>query len=142
MIKTPFFCTSRFQDDDTERLVVVCTLEADPLQNTNGTNEVIIIVDIRRIQKKVRTKIVPMSCKGDFDFLCICSVTSEHLRPWTHERIPGIPRNLDDLDTNEFANVLGTIAEDVQLIQCGQICSQVQITTKMSGTIKERSTMS
>ena len=47
-----------FQDDDTEQSVVACTLEADLLQNTNGNDEVTIIGDIRRIQKKVRTKIV------------------------------------------------------------------------------------
>ena len=57
------------QDDDTEEFVVTCTLEADLLQNTDGNDEVIIIVDIRRIQKKVRTKIVPMPWKGDLDFL-------------------------------------------------------------------------
>ena len=48
------------QDDDAEGSVVACTLEADLLQNTNGNDEVIIIDDIRRIQKKVRTKIVPV----------------------------------------------------------------------------------
>ena len=131
-----------FQDDDTEESVVACTLDADLVQNTNGDDEVIIVVDIRRIHKKVRTKIVLMSCKGDLDFLCNCSVTVAHLRPQTHERFPGTPQNLDNLDTNEFANVLGTIAEDVHFIQCDQTCSQVQKTTKMSGTIKERSTKS
>ena len=102
----------------------------------------IIIVDTRPIQRGSERNIVPMLCKGDPDFLCYCSATSEHLRPWTQERILGIARNLDDPDTDEFANVLGTIAEDVHLIQCDQICSQVQKTTKMSGTIKERSTKS
>ena len=60
---------------------MACTLESDLSQNTNGNDEVIINVDIRRIRKKVRKKIVPMSCKGDLDFLCNCSVTVEHLRP-------------------------------------------------------------
>ena len=72
------------------------TLEADLLRNTNGNDEVIIIVDIRRIQKKVRMKIVPIPSKGDLYFRSDCSVTVAHLRPRTHERIPGIPRNLDD----------------------------------------------
>ena len=62
-----------FQDDDTEESVVAFTLEADLL--TNGNDAVIIIVDIRRVQKKVRTKIVPMPSKGDLDFPCNCSVT-------------------------------------------------------------------
>ena len=56
-----------FQDDDTEESVVTCTLEADLLQNANGKDEVTITVDIRRIQKKLRTKIVPMPCKGDLN---------------------------------------------------------------------------
>ena len=64
---------------------MACTLDADLLQILNGNDEVIIIVDIRRIWKMVRTKIVPMSCKGDLD-----------LRPETHERILGTPQNLDD----------------------------------------------
>ena len=110
-----------FQDDDTEESVVACTLEADLIQNNSGNDEAIIIVDMRRIWKKVRTKIVSMSCKGDLDFLWHRSVISEHLRSWTHERIPGIHRNLDDRDTNECANVLGTIAEDIHLIQCDQM---------------------
>ena len=68
-----------FQDDDAEESVVACTHEADLPQNTNGNDEVIIIVDIRRIQKKVREKIVPMPCKGDLDFLGNCCVTVAHL---------------------------------------------------------------
>ena len=45
-----------FQDDDTEESVVACTLEADLLQNTHGNDEVIIIVDVRRIHKKVELR--------------------------------------------------------------------------------------
>ena len=74
-------------------LSLACTLETDLLQNTNGNDEVIIIVDIRRIQKKkARPKIVPMPSKGDLDFLCDCSVAVAHLHPWTHVSILG-PRN-------------------------------------------------
>ena len=51
---------------------LACRLEVGLLRNTN---EVIIIVDIGRVQKKVRTKIVPVPCKGDLDFLQNCSVT-------------------------------------------------------------------
>ena len=39
-------------------------------------------------------------------------MTLESLRLWAHERTPGIPRNVDDLETVEFADVLGAIAED------------------------------
>ena len=49
-------------------------------------------------------------------------MTPEHLRIWTLERIPGIPRNLDDVEKNEFADVLGTTAEDLHLTRCAQVC--------------------
>ena len=39
-------------------------------------------------------------------------MTLENLRLWAHERTPGIPRHVDDLETIEFADVLGAIAED------------------------------
>ena len=42
--------------------------------------------------------------------------------PRTHERTPGISRNLDDLETNEFADVFGTIAEDLHSARCAQVC--------------------
>ena len=56
------------------------------------------------------------------DFLCNCPTTPEHLRPWMHERIPGISRNLDDPETYEFADVLGTFAEDLHMTRCAQVC--------------------
>ena len=49
-------------------------------------------------------------------------MTPEHLRLWTHERTPGIPRNLDDLEAIEFADVLGTVAEELHLTRCAQVC--------------------
>ena len=42
---------------------------------------------------------------------------------WAHERTPDIPRNVDDLETTEFADVLGAIAEDQHLTRCAQVCS-------------------
>ena len=63
-----------------------------------------------------------MLCKGDLDFLCNFPVAPEHQRAWTLERIPGIPRNLGDLETNEFADVLGTTAEDLHSTRCAQVC--------------------
>ena len=61
-------------------------------------------------------------CKGDLDFFCSCLATPEHLRLRSHERTSSIPRNLDDLESIEFANVLGTIAEDIHLTRCAQVC--------------------
>ena len=51
-----------------------------------------------------------------------CPTTLENLRLWAHERTPGIPRNVDDLDTVEFADVPGSIAEDQHLTRCAQVC--------------------
>ena len=46
----------------------------------------------------------------------------ENLRLWAHERTPGIPRNVDDLETVAFAEVLGSIAEDQHQTRCAQVC--------------------
>ena len=54
-------------------------------------------------------------CKRDLVFLSNCPATPENLGLWAHERTPGIPRNVDDLETVEFAYVLGAIAEDQHL---------------------------
>ena len=72
-----------------------------------------------------------MLCKGDLAF-CNCLVTRESLRLWAHERTPGITRNVDDLETVDFADVLGAVAEDHHLIRCAQIC--------FAGTDEERPT--
>ena len=63
-----------------------------------------------------------MLCQGDLAFFCNCPVTLEHLRLWEHERTPGIPRNVCDLQTVEFADDLGAIAEDQHLTRCAQLC--------------------
>ena len=55
-------------------------------------------------------------------FFCNCPVTLQNLRLWAHERTPGIPRNVHDLGTVEFADVLGAIAEDQHLTRCAQVC--------------------
>ena len=36
-------------------------------------------------------------------------MTLESLRLWAHERTPGVPRDLEDLETVEFADVLGVL---------------------------------
>ena len=51
-----------FQDDDTEESVATRAPEADLLQNTNGNDEVIIIVDIRRIRRRSERKL--FSCRA------------------------------------------------------------------------------
>ena len=63
-----------------------------------------------------------MLCKGDLAFFCNCPVTLDNLRLWAHERTPCIPRNVDDLETIEFADVLGSVAKDQHLTRCAQVC--------------------
>ena len=43
------------------------------------------------------------------------------LRLWAHERTLGVPRNVHHLETIEFADLLGTIAEDQTLTRCAQV---------------------
>ena len=50
-------------------------------------------------------------------------MTLEHLRLWAYERTLGIPRNVDDLERVEFADVLGAIAEAHHLTRCAQVYS-------------------
>ena len=47
-----------------------------------------------------------MLCKGDPGFRCTCPTTLENLRLWAHKRTLGVPRNVDDLETIEFADLL------------------------------------
>ena len=49
-------------------------------------------------------------------------MTPQHLRLWTHERTSGITRNLDELETIEFADVFGTITEDLHSTRYTQVC--------------------
>ena len=67
-------------------------------------------------------KLIPCCAKEILLFFCHCPVTLENVRLWAHERTPGIPRNVEDLETVEFVDVLGAIAEDQHLTRCGQIC--------------------
>ena len=92
-------------------------------QNVNANDKVIIIADTRHTQRWSDRKVDSMLCKGDLAFLCNCLVTLENLRFWAHERTPGIPRNVVDLETVEFADVLGAIAVDQHLTRCAQVCS-------------------
>ena len=101
----------------------MCLHEVDPLQDANGNNKVITIADIRHIQRWFERKVDPILCKGDIDFFSNCPATAKHQLPRTHERTFGIPQNLDDLEANEFADVVGVIAEDLHLTLCAQVCS-------------------
>ena len=85
-------------------------------------DKVVIIADTRHFQRLSERKIDPTLCKEDLAFFCNCPTTVEHLRLWAHERTLGIPRNVDDLERIEFADVLGAINEDPHLTRCTQVC--------------------
>ena len=81
-----------------------------------------IIADTRHTQRWSERKVDPMLCKRDLAFFCNCLVTLENLRLCAHERTPGIPRNVGDLETAQFVDVLDAIAEDQHLTRCAQVC--------------------
>ena len=85
------------QDDDKEKSVEMCLHEVDPSQNTNENVKAIIIADTRHPPRRFGRKITLILRDG---FFCNSPATSKHLRPRTHERTPGISRNLGDLETD------------------------------------------
>ena len=86
------------------------------------SDKVIIIADTRHTQRWSEREINPTLCKGGLAFFCNCPKTQENLRLWAHERTPGNQRNVDYLETVEFADVLGAIAEDQHLTRCARVC--------------------
>ena len=105
-----------------ERLVEMCSLEMFWLQNLNANDRVIIIADTRHTQRLSEREVDPMLCKGGLAFFCNCLLTLESLRLWAHERTLCTQRDVEDLQTVEFADVLGAIAEDQHLTRCDQVC--------------------
>ena len=140
-IRLSFFSYIPFQDDDMERPVEMCSLEMFLLQNVNANDNVIIIADTRHTQRWSERKVDPTLRKGDLAFICNCSVTLENLRVWAHECTPGIPRNVDDPENVEFADVLGAIAGDQHLTRCARVCftgtEEDQVERRDQGTIDE-----
>ena len=130
-----------FQDDDTERLVDTCSPEMFLVQNVNVNDRVIIITNTRHTQRWSEREIDPLLCTEDLAFFCNCLVTLENLRLWAHERTPGIPRNVEALETVEFVDVLDAIAEDQHLTRCAQVCftgtEEDQAEQRDQGTIDE-----
>ena len=120
-----------------ERSVETCSLEMTLLQNANANDKVFIIADTRHNQRWSERKVDPMLCKGDLAFFFDCPVTLEDLRLWAQERTPGIPRNVGDLETVEFADVLGAIAEDQHLTRCARVCFTGTEEDQAPGTIDE-----
>ena len=111
-----------YSNDDTKGLTEVCSLDTFLLRNMDVRDKVVIIADTRHFQRLSERKIDPMLCKGDLAFFCNCPTTLEHSRLWAHERTLGIPRNVDDLERIEFADVLGAINEDQHLTRCTPVC--------------------
>ena len=97
MIRNVFFSYVPFSDDDRERSAEVCSLETFFLQYLDVNDKVIIIADTRHTRRWSERNIDPTLCKGDLAFFCNCPTTLENLRLWTHDRTPGIRRDVDDL---------------------------------------------
>ena len=126
-----------FQDDHTERLVEMCSLEMSFLENVNGNDKVIIIPDTRHTQRWSERQVDPMLCQGDLAFFCNCPVTLEHLRLWAHEVSHEMcvickqsnlrPFSVRSLKTNILLDVLSYV-------------SQVQKRTKPNNITMERLT--
>ena len=112
------------------------------LQSVNVNDKVIIIADTRHTQRWSERKVDPTLCKGDLAFFCISPTTLVILRLWAHERTLGVPRNVDDLETIDFAEKLGTIAADQHLTRCVQACLAGAEVIKLNSTIRERLTKS
>ena len=100
----------------------MCSLEMFLVQNVNANDKVFIIADTRHTQRWSERKVDPTLCTGDLAFFCNCPTTLENLRLWAQERTPDVPRNVDDLETVEFTDLLGAIAEDQHLTRCAQVC--------------------
>ena len=111
-----------FQDDDTERPAEVCSLGMFLLQNVNANDKVIVIAETRHTQRWSERELDPMLCEGGLAFFCNCLVTLGNLRLWAHARTLCIPHEVGDLETVEFADVLGAIAEEQHLTRCAQVC--------------------
>ena len=120
MIRTSFSHNVPFSDDDTERPAEVCSLETFLLQDME-VNDKVIIADTRHTRRWSERKIDSTLCIGDLVFFCNCPTTLENLRLWAHEHTLNVPRNVDDLETIEFADLLGTIAEDQHSTRCAHV---------------------
>ena len=124
-----------------ERPAEMCSLETFLLQIVTANDKVIIIADTRHTQRWSDCEVDPMLCKGDLAFSCNCTVSLGSLRLWAHEHTPGIPRDVEDLETVEFADVLSAIAEDQHLTRCAQVCftgtEEDQAEQRDQGTIDE-----
>ena len=92
------------------------------LQNVNANHKVISIADTRHTQRWSEREVDPMNVQRNLAFFFYFLATLESLRFWARERTPGIPRNVEDLETVELFNVLGAIAEDQHLTRCAQVC--------------------
>ena len=108
-----------FQDGGKEKPVEMCSLDVVPLQNASGNVEMTIISDTLHIQRRSERKNGSNDVARRFSSV-ILPRSRNTCVPGTHERVLGIPQHLDDLETNEIADVVGVIAEDFHLTRCAQ----------------------
>ena len=69
-----------------------------------------------------RHKVDPTLCKGYLAFFCNCPAALETCVFGAHERTLSIAQNVEDLETVEFTDNIGAIAEDQHLTRCAQVC--------------------
>ena len=105
------------------------------------SDTVITVADTRHTQRWSEREINLTLCKGYSVFFCNCPTTLGNLLLWAHERTLGIPRNVDDLETVEFADVFRAIAEEQHLTRCAEVCftgtEEKQAEQRDQGTIDE-----
>ena len=82
----------------------------------------VIIAETRHAQRWSERNVDPTLRNGDLVFFCNCPMTWKGLRLWAYEPSLGLPRNVEDLETVEFADVFGAIVEDHHLTRCAQAC--------------------
>ena len=77
------------------------------------SDTVITVADTRHTQRWSEREINLTLCKGYSVFLCNCPKKLGNFHLWAHERSLGIPRNVDDLETVEFADVLRSLKSNI-----------------------------
>ena len=100
----------------------MCSLEMSLLQNVNANDKVFIFADTRHTQRWSERRVDPMLCKGDLEIFCNCLETLKICVSAHTSIVPGVPRNVVDVETIKNVDVLGVIAEDQHLTRCAQVC--------------------
>ena len=102
------------------------------------SDTVIITADTRHTRRWSERKINPTLCKGVPAFFGNCPTTLENGVYGHTSALLVSDENVDDLETVEFPDLLGTIAADQQLTRCAQVCFASTERIKLNSTIRDR----